>query len=66
MRSALRRSVPESNSLFRRYVEIRLGSFIVALVILLIIHIDRPQQGLARVSQESMIQLQDILEDRPR
>lgn len=39
-------------------------SFIVALVILLIIDIDRPQRGLARVSQESMIQLQEILGDR--
>ena len=38
-------------------------SLIVALVILLIIDIDRPQRGLARVSQGSMIELQDILED---
>ena len=38
-------------------------SLIVALVILLIIDIDRPQQGLARVSQESMIQLQEVLGD---
>lgn len=40
-------------------------SLIVALVVLLIIDIDRPQQGLARVSQGSMMQLQEILEDRP-
>lgn len=39
-------------------------SLIVALVILLIIDIDRPQRGLARVSQESMIQLEHILERR--
>lgn len=37
-------------------------SLIVALVILLIIDIDRPQRGLARVSQGSMIELQEILE----
>ena len=36
-------------------------SVITVLVILLIIDLDRPQQGLARVSQESMIQLQMIL-----
>lgn len=34
---------------------------IVVLAILLIIDLDRPQQGLARVNQMSMIQLQDIL-----
>jgi hypothetical protein len=39
-------------------------SLIVALVILLIIDIDRPQRGLARVSQESMTELQDVLEGR--
>ena len=36
-------------------------SIITVLVILLIIDLDRPQQGLARVSQESMIQLKIIL-----
>jgi len=36
-------------------------SVIVVLVILLIIDLDRPQEGLTRVSQESMIQLQMIL-----
>ena len=36
-------------------------SVIVVLVILLITDLDRPQEGLARVSQESMIQLQMIL-----
>jgi len=41
-------------------------SLIVALVILLIIDIDRPQRGLARVSQESMIQLQEVLEHTQR
>jgi len=35
---------------------------ITVLVILLIIDLDRPQRGLARVSQESMIQLQTILD----
>jgi len=36
-------------------------SVVVVLVILLILDLDRPQEGLARVSQESMIQLQTIL-----
>ena len=39
-------------------------SVVVVLVILLIIDLDRPQEGLARVSQESMIQLQMILNSR--
>jgi len=34
---------------------------IVVLVIVLIIDLDHPQQGLARTSQQSMIQLQEIL-----
>ncbi len=34
---------------------------IVVLVILLIIDLDHPQQGLARTSQKSMIQLEEIL-----
>jgi len=37
---------------------------IVVLVILLIIDLDHPQKGLARVSQASMIQLQEILGSR--
>jgi hypothetical protein len=39
---------------------------IVVLVILLIIDLDRPQRGLARVSQASMIQLEEILDARQR
>jgi hypothetical protein len=35
---------------------------IVVLVILLIIDLDHPQQGLARTSQQSMIQLQEIMD----
>lgn len=35
---------------------------VVVLVIMLIIDLDRPQQGLARTSQQSMIQLQEILD----
>ncbi len=35
---------------------------IVVLVIVLIIDLDHPQQGLARTSQQSMIQLQKILD----
>lgn len=41
-------------------------SIIVVLVILLIIDLDHPQQGLVRVSQTSMIQLQEILNARQR
>jgi len=41
-------------------------SIVVVLVILLIIDLDRPQRGLARVSQESMIQLQSILDSGTR
>jgi len=37
---------------------------IVVLVILLIIDLDHPQRGLARVSQASMIQLQELLDSR--
>lgn len=40
-------------------------SGIVVLVVVLIIDLDHPQQGLARTSQQSMIQLQEIL-DRGR
>lgn len=39
---------------------------IIVLVILLIIDLDHPQQGLARVSQASMVQLQEILNFRKR
>jgi hypothetical protein len=39
---------------------------IVLLVIVLIIDLDHPQQGLARTSQQSMIQLQEILDARRR
>lgn len=39
---------------------------IVVLVIGLIIDLDRPQQGLARTSQQSMIQLQEIMDARRR
>jgi hypothetical protein len=39
-------------------------SIIVVLVILLIIDLDHPQGGLARVSQASMIQLQETLDSR--
>jgi uncharacterized membrane protein len=39
---------------------------IVVLVIVLIIDLDRPQQGLARTSQQSMIQLQEILDAKRR
>lgn len=38
-------------------------SLIVALVVLLIIDLDRPQSGVARVSQASMIQLEEILDE---
>ncbi len=41
-------------------------SVIVVLVILLIIDLDHPQRGLVRVSQASMIQLQEILNSRQR
>lgn len=37
---------------------------IVVLVIVLVIDLDHPQQGLARTSQQSMIQLQEIMEAR--
>jgi len=39
---------------------------IVVLVFVLIIDLDRPQQGLTRVSQASMIQLEEILKSRQR
>jgi hypothetical protein len=39
---------------------------IVVLVIVLIIDLDHPQQGLTRVSQASMIQLEEILDARQR
>lgn len=39
---------------------------IVVLVIVLIIDLDHPQQGLARTSQQSMIQLQEILDAKRR
>jgi len=39
---------------------------IVVLVILLIIDLDHPQQGLARTSQQSMIQLREIMDARRR
>lgn len=39
---------------------------IVVLVIVLIIDLDHPQQGLARTSQQSMIQLQEIMDARQR
>lgn len=39
---------------------------IVALVVILIIDLDRPQEGLARSSQQSMLQLQDIIDARGR
>jgi hypothetical protein len=45
----------------RNPIPMAVYSIIIVLVILLIIDLDRPQQGLARVSQESMIQLQEIL-----
>jgi len=41
-------------------------SVVVVLVVLLIIDLDHPQQGLARTSQQSMLQLQEILETRRR
>jgi hypothetical protein len=37
---------------------------IVVLVVVLIIDLDHPQQGLARTSQQSMIQLQEIMDTR--
>lgn len=37
---------------------------IVVLVVMLIIDLDHPQQGLARTSQDSMLQLQKLLETR--
>jgi hypothetical protein len=39
---------------------------IVALVVVLIIDLDRPQEGLARSSQQSMLQLRDIMDARGR
>ena len=39
---------------------------IVVLVVVLIIDLDHPQQGLARTSQKSMIQLQEIMYARRR
>jgi hypothetical protein len=39
---------------------------IVGLVIMLIIDLDHPQQGLARTSQQSMIELQEIMDARGR
>jgi len=39
---------------------------IVGLVIMLIIDLDHPQQGLARTSQQSMIELQEIMDARRR
>lgn len=39
---------------------------IVVLVIVLIIDLDHPQQGLARVSQASMTQLEEILDAKQR
>jgi len=39
---------------------------IVVLVIVLIIDLDHPQQGLARTSQQGMMQLQEILDARQR
>ena len=39
---------------------------IVVLVVVLIIDLDHPQQGLARTSQQSMMQLQEIMDARRR
>jgi hypothetical protein len=39
-------------------------SFIIALVILLIIDLDHPQQGLSRTSQQSMLQLNKVLDSK--
>ena len=39
---------------------------VVVLVIMMIIDLDHPQQGLARTSQQSMIQLQEIMESKRR
>lgn len=39
---------------------------IVVLVVVLIIDLDHPQQGLARTSQQSMLQLQEIMDARRR
>jgi hypothetical protein len=39
---------------------------VVVLVIVLIIDLDRPQQGLARISQQSMIQLQETIDSKRR
>lgn len=39
---------------------------IIALAIVLVIDLDHPQQGLARTSQQSMLQLQEIMDARHR
>jgi len=40
-------------------------SVVIILVVLLIVDLDRPQQGLARVSQESMLRMQALLNAGP-
>ena len=50
----------------RNLIPMVVYSVIIVLVILIIIDLDRPQQGLARISQESMIQVQSMLRSRQR
>jgi len=41
-------------------------AFVIALVLVIILDIDRPRRGLVQVSQESMIRLQQSLEQAPQ
>jgi hypothetical protein len=45
----------------RRIISLTAAYCVIVLVIVLIINLDHPQQGLASTSQQSMIQLQEIL-----
>jgi len=40
-------------------------AFVIALVLVIILDVDRPRRGLVQVSQESMIRLQESLQPPP-
>jgi len=41
-------------------------AFVIALVMVVILDIDRPRRGLIQASQESMVRLQQSLEPMPK
>ncbi len=50
----------------RRQIANVIFAFVIALVLVVILDVDRPRRGFIQVSQDSMLRLQESLSEAPR